>query len=223
LARVDGVYWRRIVGVVPDVVYEEPIEQTTQSRMNVYLPYARTGPRIMAILIRADRDPAALATPVRQALHDVHAGLAVFDVATMVERQRLTSGGQRAFGGLMGGFAAAALLLACLGIYGLLADTARQRTREVGVRMALGATPQTILSMFFRQAVTIGAAGVVAGTVLALFVAQALSGVLFGIDPMAVLPLVLTAMVLIAVVLLAAYLPARRASRIEPLIALRDD
>jgi ABC-type antimicrobial peptide transport system permease subunit len=175
----------------------------------------------MALLIRGDGNPAALMTPARQALHQVHRGFAVFDVATMSERRRLTSGAQRALGAMMGGFAAAALMLACLGIYGLLTDTARQRTQEIGVRVALGATPRSIVVLFVGQAAIIGAAGLAVGTVLAVLVAQALSGVLFGIDPLAVMPIVLTAATLIVVVLLAGYMPARRASKVDPLFALR--
>jgi ABC-type antimicrobial peptide transport system permease subunit len=175
----------------------------------------------MALLIRGNENPAALVTPARQALRQVHRGFAVFDVATMSERRRLTTGAQAALGTMMGGFAAAALLLACLGIYGLLADTARQRTQEIGVRMALGATPRGIVALFVGQAAIIGAAGLVMGAVLAVLVAQALSGVLFGIDPLAVMPMVLTAATLIVVVILAAYVPARRASKVAPLVALR--
>jgi putative ABC transport system permease protein len=219
--RTDGVSWRRVVGVAPDLVYEEPGEQTEQSRLNVFLPYARSPQRTMAFLIRGDGNPAALIEPARRAFGQVHGGLAVFDVSTMSERRRMTNGEQRAFGTMMGGFATAALLLACLGIYGLLADSARQRTQEIGVRLAIGATPRLILVLFVRQAAIIGAAGVVIGTVLAVLVAQALSGVLFGIDPLAVMPIVLTAAALIAAVLIAAYVPARRASKVEPLVALR--
>jgi len=219
--RTDGVSWRRVVGVAPDLVYEELGEQTEQARLNVYFPYARSPLRTMALLIRGDGNPAALITPARQALRQVHRGFAAFDVATMSERRRLTTGAQGALGTMMGGFAAAALLLACLGIYGLLADTARQRTQEIGVRMALGATPRGIVALFVGQAAIIGAAGLVIGVVLAVLVAQALSGVLFGIDPLAVTPMVLTAATLIVVVILAAYVPARRASKVAPLVALR--
>ena len=220
--RTDGVSWRRVVGVAPDLVYEELGEQTEQARLNVYFPYARSPLRTMALLIRGDDNPASLMTPARQALRQVHRGFAVFDVATMSERRRLTSGAQRAFGTMMGGFAAAALMLACLGIYGLLAHTARQRTQEIGVRVALGATPRSIVALFVGQAAIIGLAGLVIGTALAVLIAQALSGVLFGIDPLAVMPIVLTAATLIVVVLLAGYVPARRASKVAPLVALRN-
>jgi putative ABC transport system permease protein len=219
--RVDGVSWRRVVGVAPDLVYEELGEQTEQARLNVYLPYARSPLRTMALLIRADGDPAALMAPAAQALRQAHPGFAVYDIVTMSERRRLTNGPQRAFGTMMGGFAAAALLLACLGIYGLLADTARQRTQEIGVRLALGATPRAILASFVKQAAIIGAAGLVAGAVLAVLVAEALRDVLFGIDPLAVAPIVATGVLLMAIVLLAAFLPARRASHVEPIVALR--
>ncbi len=202
--RTDGVSWRRVVGVAPDLVYEELGEQTEPARLNVYFPYARSPLRTMAFLIRGDGNPAALMEPARRALRQVHGGFAAFDVATMSERRRLTNGEERAFGTMMGGFATAALLLACLGIYGLLADTARQRRPEIGVRLAFGATPRNILVLFVRQAAIIGAAGVVIGTVLAMLLAQALSGVLFGIDPLAMMPIVLNAVVLIAVVLIAA-------------------
>jgi hypothetical protein len=218
--RTDGVSWWRIVGVAPDLIYEELGKQTEQARLNVYLPYARGPLRTMAVLIRGVGNPAALLEPARKALREVHGGLAVFDVATMSERRRMATGEERALGTMMGGFATAALLLACLGIYGLLADMAQQRTQEIGVRLALGATPRLILVLFVRQAAIIVAAGIVIGTVLAVLVAQALSGVLFGIDPLAVMPIVLTAATLIAVVLVAAYVPARRASKVDPLVAL---
>ena len=191
--------------------------------MNLYFPYAVGAPRTVALLIRGHGDPALLSLPVRDALRRLHSGLPVYDLRTMAEVRRDTTFEQRFFGTTMGVFAAAALLLACLGIYGLLAYAARRRVHEIGVRLAVGAEPRDVVSMFVRQAGKIGLIGLGAGLVLAIAVARTLSGIVFAVD--AFDPLLFAGMgaVLLAVVLIAAYLPARRAARVDPVVALRVD
>jgi putative ABC transport system permease protein len=217
----DEVRWVRVVGVVPDLVYEELGEQTDQSRMNLYFPYGVTAPRTMAMMVRAHGDPAALRVPVRDALRRLHPGLPVYDIRTMAEVRRFTTFEQRFFGTTMGVFASTALLLACLGIYGLLSYAARRRTHEIGVRLALGAEPREVSGMFVRQAGRIGLIGLTTGLVLAVALARMLSGVLFGVDAFDPWLFAGTGAVLLAVVLVAAYLPARRAARVDPVVALR--
>lgn len=219
----DEIFWLRVVGVAPDLVYEELGEQTEQSRMNLYSPYAQSAPRTMAVLVRTEGDPAALALPVRDALRRVHAGLPVYDIRTMQEVRRFTTFEQRFFGSMMAVFAGTALLLACLGIYALLAYAARRRSHEIGVRLALGAEPHDVVGLFVRQAGRIGLIGLAIGLVLAIAVARALSGILFAVDAFDPRFFLSTAGALLAVVLIAGYLPARRAANIDPVRALRVD
>jgi putative ABC transport system permease protein len=217
----DEILWLRVVGVAPDLVYEELGEQTEQSRMNLYFPYAFSAPRTMAVLVRVQGDPSSLAMPVRDALRRVHAGLPVYDVRTMQEVRRFTTFEQRFFGSMMTVFAGTALLLACLGVYALLAYAARRRSHEIGVRLALGAEPRDVVRLFVRQAGRIGVSGMLAGLGLAIGVARTLSGTLFAVDAFDPRLFVACAAVLLAVVLLAGYLPARRAAHIDPVRALR--
>lgn len=217
----QDVMWVRVIGVVPDVHYEEIGEETASSQLNLYTPYAVSGARTMAFLVGSASTPELLAEPVRDALQRLNAGLPLFEVMPMAERRRYTTWEPRFFGQLMGTFAAIALLLACLGIYALLSYAARRRTQEIGVRLALGASPGAVVMMFVRQGARIAAAGLVAGLALAAGVAQALSGALWGVQPFDLASIFGIAAALLAVVLLASFWPARRAARVDPMSALR--
>jgi putative ABC transport system permease protein len=217
----DDVLWLRIVGVAPDVHYEEIGEETDASRLNLYVPYARNGPRTMAFLLHASVPPSALIQPVRDTLRQLHAGLPLYELMAMTERRRFTTWEQRFFGQMMGTFAAIALLLACVGIYALLSYAARRRTQEIGVRLALGASPRNVVMLFLRQGGMIAAAGLLAGVLLAAALAQALSGSLWGVRPFDLSSVAAIAGALVAIVLLASYWPARRAARVDPMSALR--
>lgn len=223
IVRDGEVSWLRIVGVAPDLLYEEPGEQTEQSRLNLHVPYALNAPRTMAMLIRGSGNPAALIAPARGALRAVHAGLPVYDIRTMADVRRFTTWEQQFFGAMMGVFAGTALLLACLGVYALLAYAARRRTHEIGVRLALGATPGDVVGLLVRQAGRIGALGLAIGLVLALAVARLLSGQIFDVNAFDPWMFASTGAALLAVVLAAAYIPARRAARLDPTIALRGE
>jgi ABC-type antimicrobial peptide transport system permease subunit len=209
--------------VAPNVVYEEVGEETEQSRLNLYLPYAFNAPRTMAVIVRAAGDPDALRAPVRDALRRAHAGLPVYDVRTMDEVRRYTTFEQRLFGSMMGVFAGAALLLACLGVYALLAYAARLRTREIGVRLSLGADPRQVVGLFLKQAASIGAAGLTIGLALAWMLARSLAGLLYAVDPRDPLLFGSVALTLLVVVLVSAGLPARHAARVDPMTALRSE
>jgi predicted permease len=219
----DETLWVRVVGVAPNVVYEEVGEETEQSRLNLYLPYAFNAPRSMAVIVRATGDPDALRGPVRDALRRTHAGLPVYDIRTMDEVRRSTTFEQRLFGSMMGVFAGAALLLACLGVYALLAYAARLRTREIGVRLSLGADPRQVAGLFLRQAASIGAAGLTIGLALAWMLARSLAGLLYAVDALDPVPFAGIALTLLVVVLVSAGLPARQAARVDPMTALRSE
>jgi predicted permease len=219
----EGINWIRVVGVAPNVHYEEAGEQTAQSQMNVFLPYALTAPRTAAVLVRTDGDPQTLMTPARDALRKVHAGLPVYDIRTMRQVRRFTTWEQQLYGVMMGTFAATALLLACLGIYALLAYAAQRRTQEIGVRLALGANASDVVTLFMRQAWRIGAAGLVGGVALGIAVARALSGVLFAVEALDPWLFAGTAGALLVAVAAASYFPARRAATTDPMLALRAD
>ena len=213
--------WLTVVGIAPEVQYEEFGEESAQSRLNVYVPYGRLGYRTMALLVRTEGPPAAAAMAVRQALRSLDAGLPAFDVRTMSEVRAYTTWEQRFFGQAMGVFAAAALLLACLGVYGLLAHNVSQRAHEMGIRLALGARPEDVVRQIVSEGLRLAGLGVVLGLFLALAVSRMLAGALYGVaatDPWTFLGL---AAALVAVVLAASYIPARRAGRTDPMAALR--
>jgi putative ABC transport system permease protein len=215
------VSWLRIVGVAPDLLYEEPGEQTEQSRLNLHVPYALDAPRTMAILVRGTNNPGSLVAPARSALRRVYAGLPVFDIRTMAEVRRFTTWEREFFGTIMGAFAGTALLLACLGVYALLAYAARRRTHEIGVRLALGAEPHDVVRLLVRHAGRIGILGLAIGLMLAFAVARLLSGQIFDVNAFDPWLYAFTSAALLIVVLAAAYIPARRAARLDPTIALR--
>lgn len=215
------VNWMTIVGVMPDVGYGNVGRATEPAQLHLYLPYAQSAPRSIAFVARASGDPDSLREQVRSALRRVRGGIPVFDVRTLRESRRDASVDQQFGGIVMGAFAVMSLLLASLGVYGLIADSARQREREVGVRLVLGATPSTIVWLFLGRAQRIGISGVAVGLALALAVARTLRGSVFGVrvfDPLIFLG---AAGILLSVVAVAAFLPARRASQTDPAVTLR--
>jgi hypothetical protein len=218
----DDIQWLRIVGVTPDVHYEEIGEETDQSRLNVYIPYGMDGSRPMALLVRAHGSPDALVAPVREALRRIGPTFPVYRLMPMTDLRRFTTWEQEFFGSLMAWFAAAALLLACLGIYALISYSVGRRAREIGVRLALGARPGDVIRMLLRETARVGGTGLLAGLALALVIARTLAGSLYGV---VVSPWLFASMAapLSLAILLATWLPARRAARVEPTVALRDE
>jgi putative ABC transport system permease protein len=218
----DEIVWLRVVGVAPNVHYEEIGEDTDQSRLNVYVPYATSGSRSIAMLIRSQGAPESAIGPVREALRRIAPTFAVSPVVPMTETRGRTTWEQEFFGDLMAVFATGALLLACLGIYALISYSVGRRSREIGVRLALGARPADVIGMLLRQTARVGGAGLIVGLMLAVAVARALAGGLYGVS---VSPWLFASMAvpLTVALLLATWVPARRAARVEPTIALRDE
>jgi putative ABC transport system permease protein len=216
------IEWLRIVGVAPDVHYEEISEDTDQSRLNVYIPYAADGSRPMAMLVRANGSPDALVAPVRDAMQRIGPTFPIFRLMPMRELRRYTTWENEFFGNLMAVFASAALLLACLGIYALISYSVGRRSREIGVRLALGAKPGDVIGMLLREAAKVGGAGLLAGLTLAVVIARGLASTLYGVRVDGWL-FASMALPLAIAMLVATWVPARRAARVEPTIALRDE
>jgi predicted permease len=223
LVRGTDVQWLRITGVAPEVQYEEFGEETAQSELIVYVPYSLLPSRSMAFLVRAEDDPAQIAGPVRETLRTFAPGVPFYSFRTMEEVRYLTTWEQRLFSRIFGAFAVAAVFLACLGTYGLVAYRVSRRTREIGVRIALGATGSDVLRSLVREGALLAVVGLAGGSIAALGVSRVLAGLLYKIA--AVNPVLYGAasLVLAASVLLASYFPARRAVRIDPMSALRQE
>ena len=176
----------------------------------------------MAMLVRAQGAPEAMIAPMRDALRRAGPTFAVFGLQTMTDVRKATTWEQEFFGDIMAVFAAGALLLACLGIYALISYSVGRRSREIGVRLALGARPADVIRMLLQQTARVGGTGLSSDCILAVAVARALAGGLYGVS---VNPWLFASMAvpLTAALLLATWLPARRAARVEPTIALRDE
>jgi predicted permease len=213
----------RVVGVAPDLVYEELGEETPQSQLTIYAPYIRSGWRTMAVLVRAETKPEALASAARDAVRSTDTAFATFDLMTMEERRRMTSWGEQFLGRTFSAFALAAVFLACVGAYGLTAHAAAQRTREIGIRIAIGATRPDILRLLLGGGTRLAAIGALVGLPLAVAAARFLEGELFRVSPWTAGMWLVLPLVLVGAVLAASFLPAHRASLTDPAIALRHD
>jgi putative ABC transport system permease protein len=177
----------------------------------------------LIVVVRSSGDPAALATDVRALIRAEDSSLPVDSVMTMEDRVAASLAGPRSYAVFLIGFALCALTIAGVGLFGVLSYTTSQRTREIGLRTALGAERRDVIALVGRQVVTITFGGLVTGLVAAFFVAQSLSTLLFGISTRDAFSFLIVPLVLITVSLVACAAPAWRATRIDPLTALRTE
>jgi predicted permease len=221
--------WMRIVGIVADVK-QGPLN--TETVAQTYLPSAQVadamvadnvwgGLRSLKVIVRGQADPLALTAAVTAQVRELDPALPLAQVRTMEEVVSESAGPHRFNTVLLGSFAATALVLAALGIAGVLATSVSRRTQELGVRMALGAQRSDVLRMVIRQGMTLAILGVALGVPAALALTKLLSSLLFQVSPYDPATFVLVATVLLAVALAACYVPARRATRVDPIVALR--
>jgi len=210
--------WREIVGIVGDLRHEG---LAVPPRPEVYVPFAQDPLPYFAVTLRTGGDPAALAVPLRAAMHEVDADQPVSRLRPMADLVAASTSGTRFQGTLLGAFASIALLLAAVGIYGVMAHAVARRTREIGVRMALGAARGDILRLVVGHGMRLAAAGITLGIGGALALTRLLRAQLFGVAPTDPATFVCVTLGLAAVALAACWLPARRATRVEPLSALR--
>ncbi len=212
--------WITVVGVVADM-RRTGVDMAV--RDEAFVPYAQYGPGRMTLMIRSSADPLALVPQVRRAVREIDNALPISNVQTM---EHLVSGrvAQRRFSMmLVGAFAALALTLAVIGAYGVTSYLVSQRTREIGVRLALGADPSRVSRLVVGEGMRVAGAGVLAGVAIALFTTRLAASLLYGVSPRDPLTIGAVALTLLSVSALANYLPARRAARVDPLAALRQD
>ena len=193
-----------------------------------FYPYMQTPPKLMpllagvtAVVLRTDGDPSAVMGPVRRAIAQLNPDYVVYAVSTMKGVVADTLAARRTSMILLAIFAALALVLACIGIYGVIAYLVGQRTHEIGIRMALGAGRRQVLLLILGQGLRMAIAGVAVGVLLAFSLTRFMSSQLFGVSDHDPLTFAAVALVLIGVALIACWLPARRAMRIDPVVALR--
>jgi len=211
--------WATIVGVVADIRHqglEQAIEQA------VYFSYRQLPRPGMALVVRSKGDPSHLSFALREAVHDIDPALPLFDVITMDARLSRSIAGRRFNLLLLASFAALALLLAAVGIYGVIAYVVTARTREIGIRMALGAQQRDVLRMVLGHGMRLTLLGVAIGLAAALGLSRLLQALLFEVKPSDPLTFGLIPVLLAGIALLACWLPAHRAASVNPLNAIRD-
>src|ERR1041384_1741406 len=208
-----------VVGVGGDVRYGSL--ESPEPRPMLYFPLRYTGQRVMTVLLRTAGEPAALTAAVRRELLALDPVQPVSAVRTLDEVVSTTMSPRRFNVVVLGVFAGTALLLAGIGLYGVMAYAVTQRTREIGVRLALGAEGRGVVAMVLRDSFRLVAAGVALGLAGALVLDRALASLLFQVGPHDPPSLLAASVALVLVALLGSYLPARRAARVDPLTALR--
>jgi putative ABC transport system permease protein len=209
-----------IVGIVGDARHAS-LQSDVQPEM--YVSYQQFSISDMTLVVHADSDPASLSALVRDRIREIDPALPLTQVATMDELISESLAQPRFNMILLMGLAASALLLAAVGIYGVVSYSVVQRSGEIGVRMALGADARGTRRLVIREAMTVAAVGVGAGLVATIGVGRLVSGLLYGVGPNDPLTLLVGAVVLVGIAALAAAVPAARATRIDPAAALRSD
>jgi ABC-type antimicrobial peptide transport system permease subunit len=187
----------------------------------VYLPLYQIYRSNMIINARVAGDPLTFAKTIEKTVHELNPELVVYDVTTLELRAQFASFGQRVAGTFIGAFGMLALALAAVGIYGVTSYTTRQRTHEIGIRVTLGATKQDVLRLVLGHGLSLTLVGVGLGLVLSFVLTRFLGGLLLGVTSTDALTFSSVAILLCAVALFACFLPARRAMRVDPMVALR--
>jgi len=210
--------WLTVVGVVGRVKHQSLDDDP---RVAFYLPHGQAPARAMSVVVRTGTDPAGLASAVKKQIREVDAALPMYSVRTMETYVERSLARQRFSTVLLGMFAAVALALAAVGTYGVMAYLVGQGAREIGIRIALGASRGRIMGLVLRQGLTLAAAGVVLGLAGAFWLARFMAALLYGVSPGDPLTFAAIPAVLFIVALAAGYVPARRAARVDPVVSLR--
>jgi predicted permease len=213
----NGQSWSRIVGVVGDVKQDLTLEVLDE----VYVPHFAINTIQSRVLVRSSMDAARLERLVRDAVKELDPAQPVTDVRTLAQYRSLSLTPSRVTATLMGMFAALALIITAIGIAGVIAYSVSQRTQEIGIRMALGANNGRVLLMVMRQALVLAGIGLALGLGGALLLTSLMSSLLFGVEARDPITFVGVSLVLLGVAAVACFVPARRATTIDPLVALR--
>jgi putative ABC transport system permease protein len=222
LIETEPEEWFTVIGVAPDIRMFDMDDDTPDFSV-AYVPYRFSNFANIGVTIRAAGDPALLATAVRTSIRESDPGLPIFGLRTMEDLRREGFWQFRLFGFMFGIFGAAALFLAGVGVYGVLSFSVSQRTQEMGVRIALGAKQSDVLGLVVRQGVTLAAIGVVVGLIGAFGITRVIASLLYNVTPTDPLSFGGVALFLALIAVVASYLPARRATNVDPIIALRNE
>jgi ABC-type antimicrobial peptide transport system permease subunit len=210
--------WATIVGVVGDL---RQAGLMSRPKPEIFLPSLQMSSSEMSVVIRSTQDPQRLAGALRSRVESLDKSLAIYEVMTMHQFMAEQVASRKFNMALLGLFAFLAVALAGVGIYGVMTYTVTQRTHEIGIRMALGAEHLDVLRLVLRQGIILAALGICVGFAGALALTRFLSSLLYEVRPRDPLTFVIVSALLGGVALLATYLPARRAAKVDPLVALR--
>ncbi len=217
-----------VIGVARDATHRRRFHsefgaQAFGPQYDVYLPYSQSPHPRLVLALRSKADPAGMVAALRRTVSSLDPNLPVYDIKTLDERLRAQEAPSRAVATLLGVYAGLALLLAMLGLYGVVAYSVSQRTNEIGIRIAIGARGPDILKLVIGEGMKLILTGAVMGLTGAFAVTRLLSGLLFGVS--ATDPRIFTvfSILLALAALIACWVPARRAARVDPMVALRHD
>jgi putative ABC transport system permease protein len=210
-----------VIGVVGDVKYSGLDSLSTPQAYKFYASGWADFCREMFVVVRTQGEPSTFAGELRAELAAIDHSLPLANLMTMRERMGESIGEQRFRTLLLGSFAGFALVLACVGLYAVVSYSVSQRTREIGIRIALGGRPREILALLIRQALALSCIGMVVGLIAALVLMRAMRTLLFDVTPGDPVSFGIALVLLAGVAVLASYIPARRATKIDPLAALR--
>jgi putative ABC transport system permease protein len=211
---------REIIGVVADVKNDDFDEQPDPA---VYVPHAQNPSRTMSLVIRATQEPTRLASAVRSEVQALDPSLPVSNVKTISQMIDERISAKRLMTYILAVFGLTALLLAAVGIYGVMSYAVTQRTQEIGIRMALGARAIDVLKLVVRNGMSLALIGMTIGLLGAFALTRLLANLLFHVTPTDSLTFAAVSIALILVAFFACYIPARRATKVDPLVALRDE
>ena len=211
--------WTTVVGIVKDIKSDG---LDIDGVPHIYVSTYQDSSKQLSVVLRTSLPATLLEPQIRHEIQSIDPGLPVFNVSSMNDILDRSLASRRFSADLVGGFAGLAVLLASIGIYGLLAYMVSQRSREIGIRMALGARRDDILRMFLRKGVALAGLGIVAGLVVSASTASMMASLLYGVRPHDPAVFLIVPLLLFAVAVLASYLPARRATKVDPIVALRE-
>lgn len=210
--------WYNVVGVVGTV---KQYGLDVDGRMVVYYPHAQAPTRGFYLVARTSTDPASVASAIVGAIHSIDPDVVVYEVRTMQERLHASLARQRFSMAMLAAFAGFALILAAVGVYGVMSYLVTQGTHDIGVRIALGAQRGNIVGLVLRQGMTLAAIGITAGLIGAWSLTRVMASLLFGVSTTDLVTFSLVALFLALVAAVACYMPARRAMQVDPMVALR--